>query len=101
MWIFFLIDDYNTVILLHRQAFFTDLKCQIRRGDIHIPNYNKPSIGARLAQAEMGDIDESQGMLYPPYFPSWNSGIAHIIRKEHKKLKGTFRFSEMSSGEWI
>ena len=61
---------------------------QIKRGDIHVPNSKKAIIGARIAQVELGDLKESQGMLYPPYFPNWNSGIAHIIRKEHKKLKG-------------
>lgn len=68
-----------------------DLKCQIRRGDIHIPNPKKGIIGAHIAQAEMGDIlsSSTNAMVYPPYFSNWNSGISHIIRKEHSKLKGT------------
>ena len=65
-----------------------DLKHQIKRGDVHIPNAKNGTIGALLAQAEMGDFIESKGMVYPPFFPNWNSGIAHIIRKEHFKLKG-------------
>ena len=37
----------------------------------------------------MGDVNETNGsMVYPHYFPNWNSGISHIIRKEHRKLKG-------------
>ncbi len=70
------------------EAYFLDLRQQIKRGDIHVPNTKKAIIGARIAQAELGDLNEPQGMLYSPYFPNWNSGIAHIIRKEHKKLKG-------------
>lgn len=75
---------------VHREAFFIDLKCQIKRGDIHIPNSKKGLIGARIAQVEMGNASDSTTTptVYPPYFPNWNSGIAHIIGKEHKKLKG-------------
>lgn len=65
-----------------------DLKYQISHGDIQIPNPKKALIGAHIAQAELGDFLESSGMVYPPYFPSWDSGISHIIRKEHRKLKG-------------
>ena len=65
-----------------------DLKSQIKRGDIHVPNAKKALIGARIAQAEIGDIIDRSGMVYPPYFTRWNSGIAHIIAKEHQKLKG-------------
>ena len=69
-------------------AFFMDLKYQIARGDILIPNPKKAVIGAHIAQTEMGDFCESSGVVYPPYFPTWDSGISHIIRKEHRKLKG-------------
>lgn len=65
-----------------------DLKYQIARGDIQVPNPKKSIIGAHIAQAEMGDILDSNGMVYPPYFPNWDSGISHIIRKEHRKLRG-------------
>lgn len=65
-----------------------ELKYQISRGDIQIPNPKKALIGAHIAQTEMGDFLEQGGMVYPPYFPIWDSGISHIIRKEHRKLKG-------------
>ncbi len=68
-----------------------DLKCQIRRGIIQVPSSKMGIIGAHIAQVEMGDIQEpSEAMVYPPYFPHnfWNTGITHIIRKEHRKLKG-------------
>lgn len=77
------------LIITFREHFFLDIKCQIRRGDINIPYPKKGVIGAHIAQAEMGDIlGSNTAMVYPPYFPNWNSGISHIIRKEHTKLKG-------------
>ena len=78
------------LFLLYREHYFLDLKNQIRRGDTHIPNNKMAIIGAHIAQAEMGDLHNSSTnvMVYPPYFPSWNSGISHLIRKEHARLQG-------------
>ena len=76
-----------------RDHFFMDLKHQIKRGDIHIPNPKLGIVGAHIAQVEMGDIlcSATSPTVYPPYFSNWNSGISHIIRKEHTKLKGNFK----------
>lgn len=49
-------------------------------------------IGAYIAQTEIGDYQESfnhtPSVVYPQYFPEWTGGIAHLIAKEHKKLRG-------------
>lgn len=76
--------------LSNRDAFFKDLKFQIKRGDLRVPNHKKSIIGAAIAQAEFGDVVETSGVVYPAFYPEpqWNTGIAHIIAKEHKKLKG-------------
>ena len=74
-----------------------ELKYQILRGDIHVPNTKKAVIGAHIAQVEMGDFLEPNVMVYPPYFPNWDSGISHIIRKEHSKLKGIKTYSHIKA----
>lgn len=81
-----------------RDAFYKDLKYQIKRGDIKIPDGKKSTVGAKLAQADFGDLDvasdqstsNSPSLVYPPYYTEaeWNDGIAYLISKEHKKLKG-------------
>ena len=59
----------------------------------------KALIGARIAQAEFGDIQEHNttnnagqtsagGFVYPKYFPTWSEGDAFRVAKEHRKLKG-------------
>lgn len=73
--------------------FYKDLKYQIKRGDIQVPDGKKSGIGALLAQAEFGDIEKTESspmFVYPPYFPEqqWNDGISYQIAKEHKRLKG-------------
>ena len=78
---------------LCRDAFYKDLKYQIRRGEIQVPDGKKSGIGALLAQVEFGDIEKTESspmFVYPPYFPEqqWNDGISYQIAKEHKKLKG-------------
>ena len=73
-------------------AFFKELKYQIKRGDIHIPDRKKCIIGAHIAQVDFGDYQDnfnrSLNVVYPQYFPEWTDGIAHLIAKEHKKLRG-------------
>ena len=80
-----------------REAFYKDLKYQIKRGDIRIPDRKKSTIGAELAQAEFGDVQVASDLskslptfVYPPCYPEqeWNDGIAYLIAKEHKRLKG-------------
>ena len=83
----------------YRDAFYKDLKYQIKRGDIKIPDNKKSTVGAKLAQADFGDLDvasdstcNSAAFVYPPYYTEaeWNDGIAYLISKEHKKLRGLF-----------
>ena len=84
---------------MYREAFFKDLKFQIKRGDLRVPNHKKSIIGATIAQVEFGDkIEPSDNgatnltpcVAYPAFFPEpeWNTGIAHIIAKEHTKMIG-------------
>ena len=73
-------------------AFFKALRYQIQQGEIHIPDRKKSMIGAYIAQTEIGDYQESfnhtPSVVNPQYFPEWTGGIAHLIAKEHKKLRG-------------
>ena len=85
---------------MSREAFYKDLKYQVKRGDIRIPDSKKSAVGAQLAQAEFGDFEQtsdlSKTFVYPPYYPEqeWNDGIAYLIAKEHKRLKGLATDSE-------
>ena len=78
-------------ICTSRDAFYKDLKYQLKRGDVKVPDGKKSGIGALLAQAEFGDIERAPTFVYPPYFPvqQWKDGISHSIAVEHRKLKGS------------
>lgn len=83
---------YGNVFPLHREAFFKDLKWQIKSGQIDVPDSKKSEMGAYIAQVDFGDriVTPVQSLCvnYPAYFPNWNGGLAHIIAKEHNKLRG-------------
>ena len=68
------------------------MKFHLKEGYIVIPESKMIVIGAYIAQVEMGDLEETAAgmpkMTYPPYFPQWNQGVAHLTAKEHRKLKG-------------
>ncbi|KAL5475733.1 hypothetical protein EMCRGX_G025583 [Ephydatia muelleri] len=80
-------------------AFFMTVKRQIKEGSLFLQDAQKGTIGAFIAQAELGDISEvgtsggsgteTQTQYgYPEYFPEWNVGIVKNIADEHKKLRG-------------
>ena len=77
---------------VRRMAFFKDLKHQIQRGQLSVPEEVKKTVGALTAQIEIGDYRETHphapALIYPAYFPDWNDGVAFNISKEHKKLRG-------------
>ena len=85
-------DLYDYCLYICSTAFFKALKCQIRRGEISIPDRKKSAIGAHIAQVDFGDyqdnLNHTLNVVYPKYFPDWTDGIAHLIAKEHKKLRG-------------
>lgn len=81
------------------EAFFKDLKWQIKSGQIDVPDSKKSEMGAYIAQVDFGDriVTPVQSLCvnYPAYFPNWNGGLAHIIAKEHNKLRGVSKFDAM------
>jgi len=93
-------NGHHAIILYYSEAFYKDLKSQLRHGLTRIPDRRKPLVGAAIAQAEFGDYKEHNsassnaqsstagGLVYPEYFPNWSNGDPHLIAKEHKKLKG-------------
>lgn len=71
-------------------AFYKDLKYQLTRGDIRVPDHKMAVVAACMAQVELGDSSPrcTSGTAYPAYFPGWNGAVAHATGKEHEKLKG-------------
>ena len=80
-------------------AFFMTVKRQIKEGSLLLQDVQKGTIGAFIAQAELGDIAEvgvpsgsvaeAQSQYgYPEYFPEWSGGIVKNIADEHRKLRG-------------
>ena len=60
-------------------------------GQLPVPSRDGSKVGALIAQADLGDCQNSNGernLCYPQYFKEWDPGMANAIAKEHTKLKG-------------